>query len=67
VDDDTSMALALANSIATAGWDLNDQAEAPSRSQYRIVSMPIPDHLAISPIFMAVLRRRLPGSRVFLK
>src|SRR6202453_4872537 len=25
--DDTSMALALADSIATAGWDLNDQAE----------------------------------------
>jgi ADP-ribosylglycohydrolase len=24
--DDTSMALALADSIATAGWDLNDQA-----------------------------------------
>ena len=25
--DDTSMALALADSIATAGWDLNDQAD----------------------------------------
>jgi ADP-ribosylglycohydrolase len=25
--DDTSMALALADSIAEAGWDLNDQAE----------------------------------------
>ena len=25
--DDTSMALALAESIATAGWDLNDQAD----------------------------------------
>ena len=25
--DDTSMALALADSIATAGWNLNDQAE----------------------------------------
>ncbi|MFW5729912.1 MAG: ADP-ribosylglycohydrolase family protein, partial [Spirochaetota bacterium] len=25
--DDTSMALALADSIATVGWDLNDQAE----------------------------------------
>ena len=25
--DDTSMALALADSLATAGWDLNDQAE----------------------------------------
>ena len=25
--DDTSMALALADSIATAGWDLNDQSE----------------------------------------
>jgi ADP-ribosylglycohydrolase len=25
--DDTSMALALADSIATAGWDLNDQAQ----------------------------------------
>ena len=25
--DDTSMALALADSIATVGWDLNDQAD----------------------------------------
>jgi ADP-ribosylglycohydrolase len=25
--DDTSMALALADSIAEAGWDINDQAE----------------------------------------
>ena len=25
--DDTSMALALATSISTAGWDLNDQAD----------------------------------------
>src|SRR5262245_39064851 len=25
--DDTSMALALADSIASAGWDLNDQAD----------------------------------------
>jgi ADP-ribosyl-[dinitrogen reductase] hydrolase len=25
--DDTSMALALADSIATVGWDLDDQAE----------------------------------------
>ena len=25
--DDTSMALALADSIATTGWDLNDQAD----------------------------------------
>lgn len=58
--DDTSMALALADSIATVGWDLKDQAQRYvawwRTGKYSVNGMPW--RVSFRPIDLAVRVRR---------
>ena len=69
--DDTSMALALADSIASVGWDLNDQARALCRLvagrrlfRHRPLLRHRHDH-SRQPVQLSAMPRRPPVGRSF--